>query len=377
MRACWSLENSSTIASSPEWLQKETSLACLSVRSGFDALLHALNFEPESEILVSAITIRGMTQIIEAYGLVPIPLDLDMRHLSVLQESLSKAVTPRTKAILVAHLFGSRMKMESILEFARSHQLLVIEDCAQAYTGTDYRGHPQSDISLFSFGSIKTATALGGGVLHFRDASLCQAVRDRQEQWPIQSQQQFCFRLCKYALLMMLSYRATYTVFTGVCQMMGIDCDRLISNSVRGFSSDDFFARIRQRPCSALLALLARRLQCFNRERIRQRTKLAEQAIALIPSYERPGSEASEHTHWVFPILCPDPERLMRHLWDRGFDATRGGSSLYVVEAPENRPEMTPTEAKRAFQQLLYLPIYTGVSLPEIERLARALNDIH
>ena len=58
-------------------------LACLSVRSGFDLWLEALQLPPGSEVLVSAITIRDMVRIIEAHNLVPVPVDLNPEDLSV------------------------------------------------------------------------------------------------------------------------------------------------------------------------------------------------------------------------------------------------------------------------------------------------------
>ncbi len=350
------------------------SLACLSVRSGFDALLHTLNFEPGTEILVSAITIRDMTRIIEAHGLIPVPVDIDLDQLVVQPESMAKAITPRTKAILVAHLFGSRMPMEPILHFAQTHNLLVIEDCAQAYAGNDYWGHPHSDVSLFSFGPIKTATALAGGMLRFRDATLGNAVRSYHDRWPVQRRLHFLTRIGKYALLMLLAYPASYSLFIGLCRLLRKNHDQMISRSVRGFPGDDLFRQIRQRPSSALLALLDRRLSRFNPDQISQRVALAKQLISLTPTLQRPGSDAVEHTHWVFPILCERPEELMHYLWRNGFDATQGGSSLSVVAPPMDRPELTPTQANQAFQQLLYLPIYVGISSQQIERLACALN---
>ncbi|MEL6383152.1 MAG: DegT/DnrJ/EryC1/StrS family aminotransferase [Cyanobacteria bacterium J06626_18] len=351
------------------------SLMSLSVRSGFDALLQTLNFEPGSEILVSAVTIRGMTRIIEAHGLVPVPIDVDFTRLSVRPEAMAKAVTEHSKAILIAHLFGSRMAMEPILQFAQAHQLLVIEDCAQAYAGDGYWGHSLSDVSLFSFGPIKTATALAGGVLLFRNAALCEAVRAHQDTWPVQSQWRFLARTTKYALLMLLSYRIPYSLFVALCSLLQINRDRLISNSVRGFSGDAFWQKIRQRPSAALLALLERRLQQFDPVTITERIQLVEQVIQLQPSWELPGQQAFRHTHWVFPILCDAPEHLMAYLWRQGFDATRGGSSLYVVDAPVNRPETDPVEAKRAFQHLLYLPVYAGLSSQDLNRLVEAIHE--
>ena len=377
MGYCLKLENRRSIELRLEqaWPEGAASIACLSVRSGFDALLQTLDFEPGTEILVSAITIRDMTRIIEAHGLIPVPVDLDFEKLVMRSEAMAKAVTTRTKAILAAHLFGSRMPMQPILHFAQAYNLLVIEDCAQSYAGKTYWGHPQSDVSLFSFGPIKTATALAGGILRFRDPSLCNAVRLCQDRWPVQSRLRFLTRICKYSLLMMLSYRAAYSVFVGVCSVFKKDHDRLISNSVRGFQGEDFFTRIRQRPSSALLALLERRLRRFDPNSIAQRVRLAEQLIRLTPSLRRVGSRASEHTHWVFPVLCDCPEELMHYLWSEGFDATQGGSSLYVIDPPANRPELKPVEAQQAFQQLLYLPIYIGISSQDVERLADVLNE--
>jgi dTDP-4-amino-4,6-dideoxygalactose transaminase len=147
------------------------SLICLSIRSGFDLLLSELALPAGSEVLIS-VTIPAMPRILAEHGLVPVPVDIDMSTLSVTAEALRNAVTPQTKAIVVAHLFGSRMDMEPVLAVAREYQLFVIEDCAQAYAGPTFKGHPESDVRMFSFGPIKTATTIGGAVLFIRDPVL-------------------------------------------------------------------------------------------------------------------------------------------------------------------------------------------------------------
>lgn len=361
------------------WSPEGHGLACLSVRSGFDALLSELDLPRGSEVLVSAITIRDMTRILEEHGLVPVPVDLDMRTLAVDPESLARAVTPRSRAILVAHLFGSRMPLEPVLGAAREHGLFVIEDCAQAYCadycGDDYRGHPECDVSLFSFGPIKTATALAGGLIGFRDRSLRDRVAERQASWPVQGRGRFLTRICKYSLLKLLSYRPVFSLFYQGCRIVGASHDEIISASVRGFAGPGFFERIRQRPSYPLLALLARRLK-DDGAGIEDRVALARRAIGLMPAVERPGDQAPWHTHWVFPIQEDEPEMLIPSLWSRGFDATRGASSLCVVEPPEGRPETEPSKARRAFSRLLYLPVHPGLRRRDVERLARAVQEI-
>jgi dTDP-4-amino-4,6-dideoxygalactose transaminase len=96
--------------------------------------------------------------------------------------------------------------------------------------------------------------------------------------------------------------------------------------------------------------------------------------IKLMPEIDRPGSQAATHTHWVFPIRTPDPDALMRELWARGFDATRGASSLAVVEPPPGHPVLEPVEARTTMRQLLYLPVSPHMRQADLERLASVVK---
>ena len=94
-------------------------LVCLSVRSGLDLFLTVMDYPEGTEILVTAVTIRNMVNIIEHHGLVAVPVDVDMETLSVKKESLRRALSSRSKVLLVAHLFGSRMDLSDLGDFAR------------------------------------------------------------------------------------------------------------------------------------------------------------------------------------------------------------------------------------------------------------------
>src|SRR5690348_8807265 len=103
LRDCLTCWDRHTLAEDLEdhWSAQENALASLSVRTGFDLWLEALQLPKGSEVLVSAITIRDMVRIIEAHGLVAVPVDLNPEDLSVDLESLERAIGPRTRAILV------------------------------------------------------------------------------------------------------------------------------------------------------------------------------------------------------------------------------------------------------------------------------------
>jgi perosamine synthetase len=140
---------------------EEEGLVCLSVRSGWDLWLGAQGLRAGDEVLVSAITHPDMIRIIHEHGLRAVPVDIDPETLAPRPWMLEAALTPRTRVVRVAHLFGGRMDLGGIAKFARKCGLLLVEDCAQAFQGPERMGDPVADVSMYSFGTLKTSTALG------------------------------------------------------------------------------------------------------------------------------------------------------------------------------------------------------------------------
>jgi perosamine synthetase len=350
-------------------------MVCLSVRSGFDLFLTVMDYPPGSEILVSAVTIRNMVHIIEEHGLVPVPVDVDMDGLSLDMESLEAAISTRSKAILVAHLFGDRMVMAPVARVARERGLLLIEDCAQSFTGDGYWGHGGSDLALTSFGPIKSATALGGAIVLVKDTELLRTMRAVQAGYPVQGRWWFLKRVARFALVRAILYPLPFSVLAWSCRLLGKSHDDVVSQSIRGFTGARFFWKIRHQPGYPLLALLARRIRAYGRDQISRRTEAAEAADRLMSDVRRPGRSAASHSHWVFPVLARDPDALAEHLWSRGFDATRGRWSLYVVQAPEHLAHLHATRANDVMSQVVYLPVYPAVGRRDLERLARAVAE--
>jgi UDP-2-acetamido-2-deoxy-ribo-hexuluronate aminotransferase len=109
--------------------------------NGTDALqmaLMALNLERGDEVVVPAFTYVATAEVIALLGLVPIMVDVNPDTFNAVADAISKAIGPRTKAIVPVHLFGQSCDMGSIMEIAQKHKLYVIEDNAQAI-GADYR----------------------------------------------------------------------------------------------------------------------------------------------------------------------------------------------------------------------------------------------
>jgi perosamine synthetase len=353
------------------WANPEHVFACLSVRTGFDLLLGALALPKGSEVLVSAITIPDMIRVIERHGLVPVPVDLDPRTMVPAAESWQRAVTPDTRAILVAHLFGGQVPMAPILELTQRHKLFVFEDCAQAYTGNQYQGCPEADVSMFSFGSIKSYTALGGALLKVRDPQLLERMREAHARYPMQSRGLYGKRLLKYMGLKLLSYRPVCGFFIRVCRAMGFNYDLWANRSARGFPGEELFIQIQHRPCAPLLSVLKRRLERFDPQRLAKHVeKGRDLSDAINKDIFCPGATNQPNTYWVFPVLVNQPDQLIEQLVREGFDATQG-QSLCVVPAPAGRAKASLAEEILA--KIVFLPFYPELSEKESRRMAEVV----
>lgn len=122
--------------------------------NGTDALqiaMMGLGLEPGDEVITADFTFAATVEVIALLKLTPVLVDVDPKTFNIDLESMKKAITPRTKAIVPVHLFGQCAQMEEILQVAKEHDLYVIEDTAQAI-GADY---------TFGDGSKKKAGAIG------------------------------------------------------------------------------------------------------------------------------------------------------------------------------------------------------------------------
>ena len=109
------------------WGNREV-LVTLGVRSGLDLFLQALHLPRGSEVAVSAVTHPEMISLLRHHGLIPLPIDIDPSTLRPEPLAVQRAIGPRTRAVLVAHLFGTRFPLDGIAALCRSRGLHLIEE---------------------------------------------------------------------------------------------------------------------------------------------------------------------------------------------------------------------------------------------------------
>jgi UDP-2-acetamido-2-deoxy-ribo-hexuluronate aminotransferase len=122
--------------------------------NGTDALqiaMMALDLKPGDEVITPSFTFIATAEVIALLHLKPVFVDVDIKTFCIDTQSIRKAITPKTKAIVPVHLYGHAAQMEQIMAIANEHNLFVIEDNAQAI-GSDY---------LFSDGTKKKTGVIG------------------------------------------------------------------------------------------------------------------------------------------------------------------------------------------------------------------------
>jgi dTDP-4-amino-4,6-dideoxygalactose transaminase len=153
------------------------------VNSGTSALhlaLLAAGVGPGDEVITVPYTFVATTAAIRYTGATPVFVDIDPRTYMIDVPQIEARITPHTKAILPVHLYGQPCDMDPILEIARRHSLIVIEDAAQAH-GAEYKGRrtgSMGHMAAFSFYPGKNLGAYGeGGMVTTNNAEYAQKVR--------------------------------------------------------------------------------------------------------------------------------------------------------------------------------------------------------
>ena len=149
----------------------------LAVSNGTVAIhlaLVALGIKEGDEIIVPDFTFAASINAIIQSKATPVIVDIDRDTWNICPKAIEKAITPRTRAIMPVHLYGYPCDMNSIMFIAKKHNLLVVEDCAEAL-GSFYKGVPVGsfgDASTFSFFGNKTITTGEGGMVLFKDGAI-------------------------------------------------------------------------------------------------------------------------------------------------------------------------------------------------------------
>lgn len=313
-------------------------VACGSGTSALTLVLTAMDVGPGDEVIVPAFGCAPLANTVVNRGATPVFADIDPSTMVVDPDQVERLITPRTRALMPAHMFSVMADMPALRELAAHHQLRLVEDSAVAQ-GARLDGHPAGrwgEAGVFSFVQVKTfGTAGEGGVVVTDDAELARSVR--------------------------------------MLRNHGQDGRHRFVHHRVGTNSrfDEVLAAFQLHRLPGLDHRLERRARIadYYTERLAPLTDAAVQA---------PPPGRNGRCFYVYSLLADRRDELQAHLADRGI-----GSHVYYPQPLPRQPAFqrfaAPGQAwphaEQASRRTLAIPLYPHLTDAQVERVADAVCD--
>jgi dTDP-4-amino-4,6-dideoxygalactose transaminase len=356
--------------------QMEYATATSFGRMAFYYILRALDLPRGSEIIFPALTFWVVPEIARRAGLRPVFVDVDPTTFNLNPAKVEAAVTQHTRAIVPTHLYGQPCSMREIIRIAEKHDLVVIEDCAQAI-GARYQGRRVGTFgtaSFFSFQLLKGINTYGGGMVLSNDRALSRNVRDQALREPLQSVRDLLRRFATgYGARVAIS--PTAFTFWGyplqaVMSLLGdYDLSRFIWEKIRPLEQ---FPRTYHQRYSNVQALLGlRSLASLDRhnERCREHaTRYTRGLIGWDNIQAPPVPPDVEHVFYQYCVYTAGPELLSRRAIRQGVDIeTTHVDVCSKLELFKDFRAACP--GAEATEKALQLPVYSRLRESDIDRV--------
>jgi perosamine synthetase len=311
--------------------------------AALDAAVAALDLAPGDEVILPSFTIISCAAAVVRAQAMPVVVDCDPRTFNMRAADVAAVITPRTKAIMVVHLYGLPVDMDGILELASRHGLKVIEDAAEMH-GQTYRGGPCGsfgDVSAFSFYPNKHVTTGEGGMIVTDDEALAKRCR---------SLRNLCFQPERRFVHEELGWNLRFTniqAAIGLAQLARLD---------------DFVARKRR---------MGRRY-----------TELLAGTPGLV--LPLPRTDYAENIYWVYGMVLEDgvpfdAVEAMRRLGARGIGCRPFFWPMHEQPVFLKRGWFAETKcphASRLARRGFYVPSGLGLTDAQLERVAAAVREV-
>ena len=352
-------------------------------RMAFYYILRALNLPVGSEIIFPALTFWVVPEIARHAGFKPVFVDVDPFTFNLEPTYIETAITEHTRVIVPTHLYGQPCAMKEILRIAEKHNLIVVEDCAQA-AGARYHGRSVGTFgtaSFFSLQMLKGVNTYGGGMVLTNNPELATRVRDFATAEPLPSTNDVAVRLLKgYAARIGISPKAFtfwgYPIQALASMFSYVDLSKYIWEKIRPL--DSFPPTYTQRYSNAQAVIGIRGLAKLDEYNARSREHALRYASGLSDCHSiqtPPILPGVEHVYYQYCIYTSDPGRTSRRAIRRGVDLETmhvdvcSGLPLFKAFAAVC-PGAEETRAT------LQLPVYSRLRSSDVARVLRVMHEV-
>ena len=352
-------------------------------RMAFYYILRAFNFPAGSEIIFPAVTFWAVPEMARQAGYKPVFVDVDSRTFNLDPEKIEAAITSRTRAIVPTHLYGRPCEMNRIMALAVEHNLVVIEDCAQA-AGARYQGRlvgTFGDAAFFSFQMLKGINTYGGGMILTDDEDLAANVRSQTQAEPLPTAADLAYRFGGGFVSRVGISPKGFTFWGFPIQALAsifghYDLSKFIWEKIRPLDPLPRSYRQRYSNAQAILGIRAlAKLDEFN-ARSRAHASSYSQGLADCPSIRTPlATDNGDSVYYQYSVYVSDAERASRRAIRKGVDFETMHVDVcsrlhlfkdFAADCPE--AELTATA--------LQLPVYSRLRDTDIERILRVVREV-
>jgi dTDP-4-amino-4,6-dideoxygalactose transaminase len=352
-------------------------------RMAFYYILKALELPPGSEVIFPALTFWVVPEIARRARLKPVFVDVDAATFNLDPSRIEAAITDATRVIVPTHLYGQPCDMDEVMRIAGRHNLIVIEDCAQA-AGARYRGRPVGTFgnsSFFSFQMLKGINTYGGGMALTNDRTIDVKIRAQAEAEPVQTTgeliKRFAAGVATRSLVSPKGFGWWGVPFgAAASSVTDHDFSKYFWERIRPLDRFPTSYRRRYSNVQAILGLRAlAKLEEFNK-RSRAHAEIYTRGLAdrratmaprLIPDIE--------HVFYQYCIYVSDPARAKRRAIRRGVDfETTHVDVCSSLPLFEKFAADCPGAEKTA--EALQLPVYARLRTSDVERVLKTVLEV-
>jgi perosamine synthetase len=352
-------------------------------RMAFYYILKALDLPRDSEIIFPALTFWVVPEIARVLGFRPVFVDIDASTFNMDPARLEASITPRTRAVVPTHLYGQPCDMDPIMNVARAHDLVVIEDCAHAL-GARYKGRNVGtfgDAAFFSFQMLKPLNTYGGGMAVTNNEDMAARIRTlaEAEEWPAASDVAKKILFGNLQRTLIGPYAFTFTMFMAfyIASFFGdYDLSRYLWEKIRPLSPLPESYRKRYTNAQALIGLRMLenidRFNALNRAHAARLTSTLRGIQGIQPPAEVPETES---VYYQYCIRVADPD-LLKHR------AIRAGVDVEIMHVDIcNMLEVfaefkTKCPIAEATEHTLQLPVYASLKEKDLDRIIAVIREL-
>jgi dTDP-4-amino-4,6-dideoxygalactose transaminase len=345
-------------------------------------ILRALELPAGSEIIFPALTFWVIPEIARRAGLKPVFVDVDPATFNLDTTKIEAAITGQTRAIVPTHLYGQPCDMTEVMRLAEKHNLVVVEDCAQA-AGALYRGRKVGTFgsaALFSFQLLKGINTYGGGMALTSDAALAEKIQVQAKAESLQSTGDLIKRLMTGIVARSLVSPKGFTFWGfpigAAGSYLGFDYSKHVWEKIRPL---DHFPRTYNQRYSNVQAILGLRqlaqLNEFN-ARSRANADIYTRGLADCRSVQTPRVIPNiEHVYYQYCIYASDPARVSRRAIRRAVDFET--THVDVCSAlPLFKEFAAECPGASITEQAIQLPVYSRLRKSDVERVLRVVREV-